>query len=423
LTLWRAMTDLTPEIRVCSLTQDVCHCGAAAAPTSAAALPAPTMASVIHELRVHQIELEQQNEELYRTSAALDSSRARYFDLFDLAPIGFCTVSEKGLIVEANLSAAKLLGLPRSGMIQQPLSRFVQTADQPHYYQWRRQVLQGTQAQVCELKMKNHAGGAFWAQLHATASGLASSDLNMRLVLSDITERKTTEAALHEAQLRLRNFTQRQQEEFDALRMELAHDVHDQLGQTLAALKLEIDGVRSLAPASATRMQALIMQGVSTIRDISRALRPIALELGLLPALGSMAAEMSGRSGIKITTRLPPGLPALPGQVERGLYHIAQEALTNSLLHASATEVGISLQVQRTQIELEVNDNGQGFAPGASAVNRGLGLLGMTERARQLGAELSLQSAPHQGTRITLKLRINPPDKFRLADPVEKPFR
>ncbi len=232
-------------------------CQAGAAPQAASPLP-QAFESIIHELQVHQIELELQNDELNRASAALDCSRARYFDLFDLAPIGFCSISEPGLIIEANLFAASLLGLPRSGLMQQPLSRFVQPQDLPHYYRWRKQVMQGAPAQVCELQMKNHAGTAFWAQLHATASVQASGKLNIRLVLSDISERKNTEAALQQAQLRLHNFTQRQQEEFDALRMELAHDVHDQLGQTLAALKLEIDGIRSTAPASADRMQTLI---------------------------------------------------------------------------------------------------------------------------------------------------------------------
>ena len=79
---------------------------------------------MLHDLRVHQIELEMQNEELRRTQADLEASRARYFDLYDLAPVGYFTISERGLILEANLTAATLLGVARGALIKQPLTRF-----------------------------------------------------------------------------------------------------------------------------------------------------------------------------------------------------------------------------------------------------------------------------------------------------------
>jgi signal transduction histidine kinase/ActR/RegA family two-component response regulator len=80
---------------------------------------------VLHELRVHQIELEMQNEHLRRTQGELEASRARYFDLYDLAPVGYCTLSEKGLILEANLTAATLLGAARGALVKQPITRFI----------------------------------------------------------------------------------------------------------------------------------------------------------------------------------------------------------------------------------------------------------------------------------------------------------
>src|ERR1039458_9788434 len=84
----------------------------------------------LHELRVHQIELEMQNEELRRTQQELEASRERYFDLYDLAPVGYFTLSEQGLILEANLTAAKLFGVARSVLVKQPLSRFILPEDQ-----------------------------------------------------------------------------------------------------------------------------------------------------------------------------------------------------------------------------------------------------------------------------------------------------
>jgi len=83
---------------------------------------------------VHQIELEMQTEELRRTQVELESARARYFDLYDLAPVGYCTISEKGQIKEVNLTAANLLGVARSALVRQPFTTFIQKEDRDIYY-------------------------------------------------------------------------------------------------------------------------------------------------------------------------------------------------------------------------------------------------------------------------------------------------
>jgi PAS domain-containing protein len=88
--------------------------------------------------KVHQIELELQNEELRRAQAELDIARARYFDLYDLAPVGYCTISEQGLILEANLTVAALLGVARSELVKQPISRFILKKDEDIYYLHRK---------------------------------------------------------------------------------------------------------------------------------------------------------------------------------------------------------------------------------------------------------------------------------------------
>ena len=95
---------------------------------------------LLHELHVHQIELEMQNEELRRAQQELEASRTKYFDLYDLAPVGYVTLSEKGLILEANLTAANLLGVERGQLLQQPLTRFIVSEDQDICYRHRKQL-------------------------------------------------------------------------------------------------------------------------------------------------------------------------------------------------------------------------------------------------------------------------------------------
>ncbi len=151
---------------------------------------------IVHELRVHQIELEMQNEELRAAQAELDLSRSRYFDLFDLAPVGYCTLSEKGLIQEANLTAAAMLGVARGAMLKQPLSRFILKEDQDEYYLRYRLLLDRGDPQVFEVRMLDIHGRVLWVGVTATASQNEEPKSGCRLVLSDITERKRAEEDL-----------------------------------------------------------------------------------------------------------------------------------------------------------------------------------------------------------------------------------
>jgi PAS domain S-box-containing protein len=124
----------------------------------------------LHELRVSQIELEMQNEELRNAQVALEEARARNVELYDLAPVGYCTVSRQGLILEANLSAATLLGIDRTTLIGQPLSRYIAGDDADHFHLQRRQILDTGEPLAGELRMTTAAGTPFWAQLAARAA-------------------------------------------------------------------------------------------------------------------------------------------------------------------------------------------------------------------------------------------------------------
>jgi PAS domain S-box-containing protein len=173
------------------------------APVSAASLPPQSTEQLLHDLRVHQIELELQNKELRNTKCELDAERARYFDLYDLAPVGYCTLSAQGLLLETNLTAATLLGLARGELIRRPFSRFVLKADQDIYYLYHRQLLASGQTQSCELRMLTHAGTSFWAHLEATIARNADGAAVYRLIVTDISERKRLDRTLHERNIEL----------------------------------------------------------------------------------------------------------------------------------------------------------------------------------------------------------------------------
>ena len=144
---------------------------------------------LLHELRVHQIQLEMQNEELRSIQAELDASQTHYFDLYDLAPVGYMTFGEPGLILEANLAAANMFGVARNALIKQPIKRFLCKEDQDLFYLHRQQAFISSAAQVSEMLLKRPDGSSFWAQVQATPAAGGE----FWITLTDISERKMAE--------------------------------------------------------------------------------------------------------------------------------------------------------------------------------------------------------------------------------------
>jgi diguanylate cyclase (GGDEF)-like protein/PAS domain S-box-containing protein len=174
-------------------------------PEQFAALSPEAAQRVLHDLQVHQIELEMQNVELRRVQNELDAERARYFDLYDLAPVGYCTVTDKGLIKEVNLTTSTLFNVPRSQLIKQPIGNFIFKDDQGIYYQLRHKLRDIDRPLSCELRLIQRNGAPFWAHLVVSAVQDDDGGSELRIVITDITERKHLEdaAALNEKRMEL----------------------------------------------------------------------------------------------------------------------------------------------------------------------------------------------------------------------------
>ena len=154
------------------------------------------MRQTIYELQVHQIELQMQNEELRRIQLELDCARSRYFDLYDLAPVAHCTLSETDLIVEANLAMSTLVGLARHALIGKPITRFIHKSAQDSFYLQRNRLLEQDAVVSFDLQMQKAGGEAFWALLAATVDRQLDHSVQLRLVLNDISAHGPFESAL-----------------------------------------------------------------------------------------------------------------------------------------------------------------------------------------------------------------------------------
>ena len=195
--------------------------------------------SFIHELRVRQIELETQNEELRRVQNDLEISRSRYADLYDFAPVGYFTFDEQGRIIEVNLTGAKQLGIERGNLIKAPFAAMVVESDIKEYLSHLKKVFDTREDHTCEVRLKIEDGTEFYARLDSIFLESANGTVSSRTAVTDITERKRAEAALLESEQRVR----RSNENILNMVMFLSHDIRGPLVAIASILKLMLRGV------------------------------------------------------------------------------------------------------------------------------------------------------------------------------------
>jgi diguanylate cyclase (GGDEF)-like protein/PAS domain S-box-containing protein len=155
---------------------------------------------MLHELGVHQIELEMQNEELRHARVELSASRASYFDLYDLAPVGYLTVSATGVILQANFTAVTMLGVTREAILKRALNSFIFDEDQDAYYLKHKQLVEGCAKLAWESRLLRQDGTSLWTLLAAATVQDANGAPELRIMLTDITERKKVENTLIESE-------------------------------------------------------------------------------------------------------------------------------------------------------------------------------------------------------------------------------
>jgi len=231
----------------------------------------------------------------------------------------------------------------------------------------------------------------------------------------EIAERRLAERHMRESEDRLRALTSHFVTVREEERTHIAREIHDELGQVLTALKMDIawlakhlDDAALLEKTDA--MRQLVDDTIRTVRKISTGLRPEVLDdMGLVAAIGWQTTEFQKRAGVRCITSLPPDIVALDGDLATTVFRIFQELLTNVARHAHATRVDVELRQTADRLVLEVADNGVGILGGDENHKASLGLLGMQERARRLGGSVDILSSRGAGTRVAVSIPMARP--------------
>jgi two-component system sensor histidine kinase UhpB len=190
-------------------------------------------------------------------------------------------------------------------------------------------------------------------------------------------------------------------------RKRVARDLHDEVNQALTAILLRLEALSHDAPpelgAELTETKRLANRAMEELLQLARQLRPTALDdLGLVPAIEAQVRQFTSQTGIDARVEAHGDLSHVGDDHQLAIYRVTQEALTNVARHSGAGQVEVDLAAENGHVELRVEDDGTGFEP--SAVERGLGLDGMAERARLLGGQLRIESRPGGGTALSLRL-------------------
>ena len=404
----------------------------AARSASVEALSEVDVRVLLHELQVHQIELEMQNEELQRTQVEAQAAREKYSDLFDFAPIGYFLLDPQGRMRELNLAAAALLGSDRAALAQKPLAPFVALADRAAFAAFCQRVLQTEAKQTCEVQFLG-AQETLSVLLEGTAAPDPQAAVTFcRVAAIDVTERKqaeeqlralngqleqnTVELTQRAAQLRTLATTLAQAEQGE--RRRLSKLLHDHLQQLLVAARLKLDSLRRCVQhdetltRAASETEQLIDECIRDSRSLAVELSPPILhDGGLALGLDWLARHMEQKYGVPI--RLTAERQAEPADegLRIFLFQAVREILFNAAKHAHAQQIQVQMsRPQAESLRIEVRDDGVGCEPAhvhrLHSAAHGLGLFDLRERVECLGGKLEVVTAPGAGMQVTIELPL-----------------
>lgn len=320
---------------------------------------------LIHELQVHQIELEMQNDELLRYQDEIVESRNKYSELYekyanlyDFAPVGYLTIKKKGIIEHANITSASLLGLDRRSLIGKPLTHFISKNDQDIFYLHHKQAVKKKGNHICEIKMKRYDHAPFFAQLESKAVRDKADDIvTVRMAITDITDRKMTnqmlQASLKEKQLLLQEVHHRVKNNMQViislinLQCENIEDQHisDLFSQT-------VDRINSMALVHTQLYKSKDFSKVEICNYIKSIVENLVISHCVNPAQMRFIIDQKDIA-VSLDSAISCGL-------------IVNEVVTNSIKYAfpddRSGEIRVGFkQLGEGQYEMRLSDNGVGM--------------------------------------------------------------
>jgi PAS domain S-box-containing protein len=359
-----------------------------------------------------------QTDEHRATDAELQSVQAQVSDIVESAMDAIISVDDSQRIVLYNPAAEKLFRWPRAAVLGQPLDTLLperfRSAHRGHVSQFGHTGATSRRMGDPGVLYGLRADGEEFPIEASISQHVESGRKLFTVILRDVTERVRADDELRRSRGELRELSAASHSIREQEQRRVAREIHDELGQSLTALKMDVAwmlgnlsaGSPSLSEKLNT-MHAQLDATVAATRRISADLRPLMLDdLGLIPAAEWLAQTFSERSGIPCKLHIRPPDIELAEPQASALYRILQESLTNVARHAKASAVDVVIEQTDGVLKLSVKDNGMGFRPAEARAQKTYGLLGLRERTLLLGGEASVTSEPGRGTTVDVRIPL-----------------
>lgn len=343
----------------------------------------------------------------------LEESERRLAKIIEASPEAITIASvEDGTFIAVNPAAERLSGYTREEMIGATSVGLGFWTDLKERERMIADLQRNEAVYGRELRLRRKDGEVRDALISAALIDITDRKLILFQAI-DITERKSAEKALREHQELLRELSAHHDSVREGERAHIAREIHDEMGQALTALKMDLSviglGSGKDAPRISEQVRELkrrVDDMIQIVRDVATALRPAALDLGILSGIEWLVDEFQKRSGIACRVKVADGEIELAEDRSIVLFRILQESLTNISRHADARNVEISLRRDGTHVRLDIKDDGQGFDTEAAGKKKTFGLLGIRERVIMLRGTLSITSVPGAGTQVSVSIPI-----------------
>jgi PAS domain S-box-containing protein len=317
----------------------------------------------------------------------------------------------EGTILYGSPSITKILGYTSAEFMQAPIFNVIHPADLEEFQRKRNDILTTPRKSFYfQVRLRHKRGMWIWCEGNFT-NMLREEGVNALVTnLTDISEKKISEESLINSQRQIRNFANHLSNMREEERAHLAREIHDELGQQLVGIKIGLSSFRRKDKDNdgrITEMIETIDETIQSIRKIATELRPIILDtLGLIPSIEWLVKEFERKTKIKCHLKLKETEQKFEKGISTCFFRICQEALTNISKHAEASKVNIEIIQNKKELELIIVDNGKGIVTEKLENPLSMGLLGMRERAVNIGAKLQIIGLKNKGTTISLKATL-----------------
>lgn len=364
-------------------------------------------------LRLMNLELERRVEEKTREVIAYER---RFRALIENGMEAITLLNEKFLPIYRSPSSSRLTGWTMEDRLKYGIVEQTHPEDMAKVNELLEKVV-ANPGKPYRLTFRTKHKDGHYVALDGSVINLLHDESVRAIVTNmyDVTESKEAEDLLKESHAELRLLASHLQDVREQERTAMAREIHDELGQQLTGLKMDISWLNKrkdlndqAARAKIREILALVDATVSTVRRLAAELRPAILDdLGLPEALEWHGKQFQQRSGIRTALNIQCAKAAMQGEIATGLFRICQEALTNVARHSGATEVTVALDTDDQIAKLTVCDNGKGFDVRAIEQKSTLGILGMKERSLMMGGKFEYISQPGRGTSIQVTVPMN----------------